>query len=804
VIHLGELALVPGARIDQFEDKAGYGVHPDLNAVRTPDYAQAEVIPVNTIIHLTDRLRADGTLDWVPPPGKWMVLRLGYSPTGTINHPATAEATGPEVDKFNAGHVRAHLQGYLRPVLEKLGALSGQHGLGYLLTDSWEAGNANWTESMLDEFQTRRGYDLTPWLPVLAGYVVESRDASEAAAWDFRKTLADLIAENHYGTIARFAHEHDLGYYGEAVGAGWPTVADGMLAKSQTDIPMGEFWALPFGINSAISNSEENTDEFLADIIETASTAHVYGKPLVAAESLTSALPLWRATPWTLKSIADRNLALGVNRLVIHTSPHQPRDDLRPGMTLGPFGQAFTRHETWAGMARPWVDYLARSSFLLQQGVPVADILYFYGEGAPSGVPWRRVGSPVQSVGYGLDYVNADALLRLARVENGRIVFPGGAAYHLLVLPPDLERMTLPLVKKLHELVTAGAIVLGPKPRGSPSLAFSDQDVRAIADALWGYLDGNLISVRHLGNGRVYSGLTPEAVLQAEQLGRDFDYDRTHDGFDLHFAHRRLPEAEIYFISHQGNASGTVNTRFRTSGRKPWLWHADTGMIAPVSYHIQDGYTHIRLPLDAHEALFVVFRGPAAAGGEALPVPTVSTLQVLDGNWILQFPPNLGAPETPLPLPRLDSWSNHEVPGIRYFSGVATYRRTLDIPSAWLRDNACIVLDLGAVGELAEIRLNGQSSGVAWKPPYQVDLTQAIKPGANHLEIDVANVWWNRMVGDQQPGAAGIANATAFTDPLASSLTTRFTAQTPLIPSGLLGPVSILQTTGGRCPTGAR
>jgi len=450
-------------------------------------------------------------------------------------------------------------------------------------------------------------------------------------------------------------------------------------------------------------------------------------------------------------------------------------------------------------MAWAWTDYLARTSFLLQQGVPVVDVLYFYGEGAPTGVPYREANTPARYPGYSLDYVNADALLRLAQVKDGRIVFPGGAAYKLLVLPPDLEQMTLPLVEKLRVLVDAGAVILGPKPQGSPSLMFDDNAVRAVADTLWGNLDGHLLTARDVGKGRVYSGLSLEMVLETEQLGRDFDYDRTHGGFDLKFSHRHLPDADIFFISNQSNVSGTASTRFRTIGRKPWLWYADSGKIIPVSYQIQDGYTRIALPLDAYGAVFVVFRGQVVDSGEELPEPTISTLRILDGNWTLRFPPGLGAPSEPQQLTTLDSWANNEVAGIRYFSGVARYSRTLNVPTSWKKENTCIVLDLGTVGELAEVWLNGQSAGIAWKPPYWVDITQTIQTGNNQLEIDVANVWWNRMVGDQQPGMQKIAATNATQDNSFGMLSAPFSADTPLIPAGLLGTVSVLQTTGGTC-----
>jgi hypothetical protein len=318
--------------------------HPRLPASDT-----AGAIAAGSVIDLTSHLRGDGTLDWTPPAGDWVILRMGYSPTGEVNHPATPEATGPEADKLNAAHVQAHLDAYMAPVIKELGPLVGQKGLRYMVTDSWEAGAENWTEAMLGEFRKRRGYDLTPWLPVLAGRIVGDAKQSDAVLWDFRRTLADLLAENHYGTITRFAKTHGLGYYGEAVGAAMPTVADGMLAKSYTDIPMGEFWAMPFGGKPAAYHGV-TANEFPGDIIETASTAHVYGKPLVAAESLTSSLPQWTATPWTLKWVADKYMAMGVNRLVIHTSPHQPDDTHKPGLTLGPL----VRRSPATRSGHPW------------------------------------------------------------------------------------------------------------------------------------------------------------------------------------------------------------------------------------------------------------------------------------------------------------------------------------------------------------------------------------------------------------------------------------------------------------------
>jgi len=784
-IDVAELALVPGARVDLFEDRAGFGVLAEADAVKTPEVAQGATIRAQDILDLTDRLRPDGTLDWTAPAGNWTVLRAGWSLTGEVNHPATPEGTGLEVDKLNATHVRAHLDAYMAPVIKTLGPLVGDRGLRYLLTDSWEAGQENWTEPMPDEFRTRRGYDLTRMLPVLAGHVVDSAERSDAFLWDFRRTLADLVAENHYGTITRFAKEHKLGYYGEATGAAWPTVADGMLAKSLTDIPMGEFWAMPFGGKPAAFQGVAS-DEFPADIIETRSTAHVYGKPLVAAEALTSSLPQWTSTPWNLKWVVDKYMAMGVNRLVLHTSPHQPDDTHKPGLTLGPFGQVFTRHETWGEMAKPWIDYLSRSSYMLQQGIPVADVLYFYGEGAPSGVPYRNAGGALDLRGHGFDYVNADALLRLAKVEDGQIAFPGGARYRMLVLPETLDRMTLPMITRLRDMVAAGAVLVGPKPTRSPSLGSSDDAVRAIADTLWGQTDGASLTVNVYGKGRVYWRRDVPAVLEAEKITRDFDYAAPDPAMDLHFTHRSLPDGDMYFVTNQSDRAATVPTWFRTSGHAPELWHADTGRSERVSFAMEGARTSIPLTLGAYESVFVLFRKPTNSVGVTLAAPAIRPLLTLSGDWTVSFPTGAtikaGA----------GSWTANADPAVRYFSGAATYQRTFDASASWFGKGERLYLDLGKVGDIAEVRVNGALAGTAWTPPYRIDVTDQVRRGRNTLDIKVANTWQNRFVGDLQPGATKQAWTNVASGGGFALLGKGLDAATPLTPSGLLEPVRLV------------
>lgn len=789
-VKVAELALTPGARVNHFEDKAGFGVAPEDETLRTPAVTPGAAIASKDILDLTSKLRPDGTLDWTPPKGEWSILWLGYSLTGEVNHPATPEATGLEVDKFNPAHVRDHLDAYLGPVAKSLNDLVGAKGLRYIITDSWEAGDENWTEAMAKEFKARRGYDMTPFLPVLAGRVVDSAEVSDAFLWDFRRTLADLLAESHYGTITRYAKEHGLGYYGEATGAAWPTVADGMLAKSLTDIPMGEFWDMPFG-GEAAAFQGVRSDEFPADIVETASTAHVYGKSLVAAESFTSSHPLWTRTPWTLKWIADRYMAMGVNRLVIHTSPHQPDTVEKPGLTLGPFGQTFTRNEAWGPLAKPWVDYLSRSSFMLQQGAPVADLLFFYGEGAPSGVPYREAAKPGPVEGHGYDYVNADALLRLAKVEDGKIVFPGGAAYSALVLPDTLDRMTLPLLEKLTALVEAGGVLVGPRPQGSPSLASDDAAVQAAARKLWGQTDGRMATRADFGKGRVYWGKTPAEVLADLKVVADFDYTRPSVETKLMFAHRRLANgAELYFVTNQTDRTETLDAIFRTSGKAPEIWRADTGGARDAGYQFDNGRTTVPLKLAPYDAVFVVFRKPATAPAATVAEPVERKVATVSGPWSLSFEANRGAPAK-VEKTALGSWTDNASADIKYYSGVGTYSHAIKVDPNWLKDGQRLTLDLGRVGDVAEVWLNGKRVGGLWKAPYQIDVTEAAKPGDNQLVVKVGNVWLNRFIGDRQPGATKQAFTNAAEGGGFAMLGKGISKDSPLSPSGLIGPVTL-------------
>jgi hypothetical protein len=785
-IAISELELTGEPRVNRWQEKAQYGIVVDYGpAIATP--SAIDGTPTRDVIDLTSRMRPDGTLDWEIPAGRWAVLRMGWSLLGTKNHPASPEATGFEVDKLNRAHVASYFQHYTDQIRGALGSYYGK-SFRYLLLDSYEAGMENWTDDMIAQFRTRRGYDPTPYLPVLAGFVVGGAEESDRFLWDFRRTIADLFADNHYGVAADALKRQGLGLYAEAMGAEFPTSGEGLQDKGRVTIPMAEFWTPGPG--------QDDGPHHIADMREAASAAHIYGKPIVAAESFTTMppplVPAFAQSPFYLKRLADRALASGINRFVIHTSVHQPfvDDAHAPGMTLGFFGQHYTRNNTWAAQSVAWNTYLARLSQLAQQGAYVADVAYFYGEGAPNAVPYWKPVTPAPPAGYGFDWINAEVLLGNTRVEDGRIVLPSGMRYRVLVLPADVDRVTVPMARKLRALVEAGATLVAPPPLGTPSLSdgpAGDDSVRAIVRAVWGGVNGTTVTEHAFGKGRVVWGRPVADVLASASVGPDVAFRGASDGAadtTIAWIHRRAGDVDIYFVANQRDADARIAASFRAVGRAPELWDPATGAVAPAPYTGSDGRTDVPLHLDPYGSLFVVFRAPTAAASRTIAEPARTPLATVSGPWLVRFPPNRGAPAQ-VTFDSLISWTRSAGAGVRYFSGSATYAIDVTLPAAPARGER-VDLDLGAVKEIAEVTVNGTPvGGILWKPPYRADVTSALTPGVNHVEVRVTNLWPNRMIGDLQPGATTRYTFTDFRP---------FTKDSPLLESGLLGPVRLERT----------
>ncbi|WP_231567941.1 glycosyl hydrolase [Sphingobium herbicidovorans] len=772
-----DLQLTGEAKVNAFERKAGFGVVDDYFALDKDVGSDSAGIAPTSVINLTTRMGADGKLDWTPPPGRWKVLRLGYSLTGSANSPASPEATGLEVDKYDGTAVRAYLSTYLGMYRDTVGPdLIGKQGVRALLTDSIEAGPSNWTPRITEQFKALRGYDPLPWLPALTGTIIGSRSQSDRFLFDYRRTLGELIASEHYGQIADFAHENGLIVYGESLEGTRHTLGDDIDMRRYADIPMAAFWSYAKG--------KKPESLYVADVRGAASTANIYGRRLVAAESLTSMFAPWAHSPADLKPVIDAEFIYGVNRPVIHTSVHQPVDDKLPSLSLKIFGQYFNRHDTWAEMARPWMDYMSRSSFMLQQGRNVSDVAYLYGEEAPVGVMNSEKPLADLPVRYGFDFVSANSLLTQFSVDNGLVLTQGGARYKLLYLGGQSDRMSLPVLRKLHDLVRAGATLVGHAPVASLGLAADPAEFDRLVKQMWA--GGEQTA---LGLGRVIASRQPETVLASMGVLPDFDYEKVDPDSELLFRHRSLDDGEVYFVSNRLGPSQNINATFRVAGKAAEIWRADTGTIEPVSYRIDGSRTVVPLNMGSQESFFVVFRKPAAVAQQTIAIPSLTPVHTLNGAWNVAFEKNRGAPPS-IRLPALGSLAEQSDAGVRYYSGVSTYTTSFAFPNE-LKPTAAFTLDLGQVGDVAEVRVNGQLVGTAWKAPYQVKLGHALKRGRNEIEVRVANLWANRLIGDKQPGMKKVTFTTVGT----------YLRNAPLRPSGLIGPVQLLREDRSRART---
>ena len=749
---VAELVLYPVAKINHAEEKAGFASPHDMMSNMTPD--ESNITRASDVVDLTSMVDAAGHLTWQAPEGKWRIYRFGFSLTGKKNHPASPEATGLEVDKLDADAMKAYLEHYIDMYKDATGGLVGRRGLQYLLIDSYEAGWETWTAKMAQEFESRRGYSLLKWLPVLTGQIIESTEKSEQFLWDWRKTIGELIADNMYGEISKVVKDHDMKTYFESHENGRMYLVDGMEAKKKADVPMAAIWALENAGGANHTMSE-------CDIRESASVAHIYGQNLVAGESFTSNGLGNRAYifyPGNLKPVADLAMACGLNRFVIHESAHQPVDDKKPGLGLLIFGQWFNRHETWAEQAKAWTDYLSRSSYMLQQGRYVADILYYYGEdNCITGLFSRHL--PDIPAGYSFDYVNADALVNAISYDGKYMTAPSGMKYRLLVLDKNARKMSLPVLRKIANLVKQGAMVCGQKPEYEPSLNGDKDEFQRLVNEIWN-------PSRNQSSSLITQLVKPDFICS--------------DMGNLRFVHRTTSDGEIYWINNRTGQSRVIDANFRVSGLKPILWHAETGKTEDVSYAIKDSTTSVHFNMVANDAVFIVFRGKADKQSVTLPEKKDILFRHIDMPWTVNFQENLGAPRE-TKFDKLISFTESKDEGIKYFSGTATYKNTMLVAAPELKQGR-FVIDLGKVGCLAQVFVNGKDMGTLWKSPYRADITEVLKAGTNDIEIRVTNLWVNRIIGDLQPDCK-----TKYTYPAFPF----YKADSPLLPSGLMGPVDI-------------
>lgn len=746
-----------GERVHKVQEKSAYGVS-TLHGARLP-LSRGAVTDVRQVTDVTARMTADGQLNWRPTSGRWAVLRFGWSLTGRRTVPATDESRGLEVDKLDAAAVRAYADRFFTRYEQS----TAGGPLSIAFTDSWEAGQQNWTRAMPEEFARRRGYDLRPWLPVITGRVIGDEERSERFLADFRRTLSELLVENHYGVLADVAHRRGMQYIAEAPGTNSPTVIDELAARGRVDIPAGEFWAWP--------QNRGPDQQQLSDVHFAASAAHIYGRRQVAAESLTSrGDDAWALGPAQLRPMMDRFFAEGVNRVILHTSVHQPFIDRVPGITLRQYGQHFTRNETWAEDAGAWVDYLARTSYLLQQGQPVVDVATFVGEDQPT-----HDISDAPPIGLQYDLINAEALLKL-EVRDGQLVLPSGAHYRALEV--FASRMSLPVIRKLRALLEAGAVVAARKPY--PLGLGDEKEILAIADGIWGR--DRRFNDAEPASRAVGRGFLVRSLYEADP-GKLLPLDVEAPG-ELRWTHRATDDTNLYFVTNRSESPFHGIVKFRVRGKHAEIWDAVDGSRSPAIYTVGDLATSVDLELEPYGSRFVVFRGAPRAGSSAQPADVAKrVLSTLQAPWEVEFLDGRGAPGR---ASLAGSWTEDSNPSVRYYSGRARYLRDVDIAADWLATGRRIELDLGEVGELAHVSANGIDLGTWWSPPLRKDITGALHPGSNRLEIVVTNYWVNRLIGDEQPDA----NRWTFA-PIQP-----YQANSPLRRSGLLGPVQLLGVGG--------
>ena len=720
-----ELFTIP--KINHAEEKAGFATPSDMMDYKTVA-EQEEAVPQTDVVDITACMDTAGLLKWKAPKGNWRILRYGYTLTGKTNHPAPREATGLEVSKID----REAFTDFLEHYIQLYSGATGGRLPQYLLIDSYEAGHETWMPRMMQEFEARRGYSLLPWMPVLTGVVVGSAEQSEEFLFDWRTTIGELIEECMYQNAAQIAARHGMKTYFESHENGRLYLVDGMAAKSKADIPMAAMWVV---------EKEQKTDNSsslmgMSDIRESASVAHLYGKKYVACESMTVngyANGAYCFYPGNLKHTADLEMASGVNRFVIHECAHQPVDDKVPGLGLLFFGQWFNRHETWAEQARAWTDYLARSCFMLQQGHNVADVLYYYGEDDVVTSLFAHK-HPDVPASYNYDYVNKEALLSLVDFDGEFITAPSGARYRALVIDSRCVHFAPAVQQKLEALRSKGAVVV-------------DLSRQSMDDAL-------------------------------RNVAPDFRADNMNG---LKFVHRTTPEAEIYWVCNTGPQAKKVKAFFRVCGRVPSLWHPETGTVEKLTYVVSDGVTVVDLPLVENDAVFVVFESaPVVPEREVAPELQLVNSRQIVSPWTVRFDERWGGPAQTV-FPQLISYTESSDPGIKYYAGTAVYTNAFKLAKKDLK-NASVVINLGLVGCIAEVVVNGIPMGTLWKSPYRVDITRALKKGINQLEIRVVNNWANRLIGDEQPDCKQRFTYTS---------TKFYKADSPLLPAGLIGPVHL-------------
>tara|TARA_R110002050_G_scaffold141496_2_gene266710 strand:+ start:66441 stop:69734 length:3294 start_codon:yes stop_codon:yes gene_type:complete len=769
---LAEIIISEGSILENYAEKNLGKMHPTpfpawdsyLWQIQEDVAEQTYKVAPEQVIDLSDKMDDNGLLTWNAPEGEWTIMRIGMTPTGTKNAPAAPQGKGYEVDKMSSELIRFHFDKFVGEFLKRIPEES-KSAFKYVIADSYEMGSQNWTDGFEVKFREKYGYDPVKYLPVLSGRIVGSVEESERFLWDLRRAVADDVAHEYVGGLRKVANENNLKLWLENYGH-WGFPSEFLMYGGQSDLVSGEFW-------------NEGT---LGDIEckASSSAAHIYGKPVTSAEAFTAAFKAYLRHPAELKKRGDWSLAEGINHFVLHLYIQQPDDNRVPGMNAW-FSTEFNRHNTWFGQADTYFDYLRRCQHLLQQGKYAADVCYFIGESAPMMTGGR---SPEIPAGYSYDYINAEVILDRLTVQNGRFVLPDGMSYRVMVLPP-LNTMRPEVLAKLEQLVVEGGVILGPKPDRSPSLQnypTCDRRVQEIASRLWAgqYTDGKMS--HPFGKGYLFDGLGLEEVFGILNISKDVDL-----GADVPvlWTHRTMPDMDIYFITNQSDEQISINPLFRVNEKmNPQLWDAVTGDVRQLNeFVLTENGTSVPVTLEARQSCFIVFTEIAARGvnkGFKTNFPEPVILQSINSPFSVDFINKAIGPVSPVVFDDLVDWAKSADEKIKYYSGTAVYKTAFNMEGL-PADGTCYI-NLGNVSVMAKAKLNGQDIGGVWIAPYRLNVTGVLQQGQNELEIEVVNLWRNRMIKDKM-----LPEAEKYTWTVVEDIAEGEQPHS----SGLMGPVSI-------------
>lgn len=777
---LKSIKIFEAARIEEYVEKQLGKMYqtpsPEWDSYVWRDPAQRDdttfAIDLRAIVDLTTQVGSDGALSWDVPAGDWVIVHSGMVPTRVKNAPAPPEATGLEVDKMNVAALTQHFDAYVGELIRRMGKDAARTGLRRIVADSYETGSQNWTDGFHVNFELKYGYDPRPWLPTLTGRIVGSAERSDRFLWDMRRLVADMIAVNYVGALRQLGRRHGLGLWLENYGH-WGFPAEFLQYGGQGDRIGGEFWV---------------SGDFSIELSAAASAAAIYGKPIVSAEAFTGG-DAWRNYPANLKARGDWAFAKGVNHLVMHVNIHQPDDERRPGVNAW-FGTEFNRHNDWFLKSKGWMDYIKRASFVLQQGQPVAQIAYFIGDNAPS-VTGPLL--PPPPPGYKGVFINAEVIVRDLEVRRGQFVLPHGVAFDVLVLPP-LSKMRPEVIERIAVLARSGGQIVGPLPSRSPSQGgYPDADARVAASARAIQTGGRRKAADAFASALNAANSVPSIAAPPRELA---------------WIHRRTTNGDIFFLSNQSDAPLAFDADLYAPTGVPQLWDATTGRVASTLAFARSA-ERVRVPLHlppTASVFVIVSREQAPVSGVPMAVdgraslPLVKQIKApaarqvvqsgdfaITGAWTVNFPSMVNATRR---FDALTTWSKHEDPAVRHFHGTAIYSIDFDLPAEKL-DDVCMI-DLGEVGVLAEVRVNGVDCGVAWSKPMVIDVSAAVRPGSNRIEVAVTNTWFNRLVGlqDFPKGVPGLTDQPAISVPLDT--------KAALMDGGLIGPVRLTFYRFGR------